>query len=453
MQRARYINEAFVILGLLILSLVGCQKDPAIKGKVIDNFNQPLKGVAISIEGMQFTATTDEKGEYSIPYVPGKIKINYNISRYKSERLELDIATKEQIPAKTITLFKYPPTEICIKGENDYVKLKPAKIIENKDGGRQFLLSGEINFTSGPISIMSEKPKATYVVFGRASMAELPIALPIVKDIFGNVLDTKKAITGFSENKSEQFSVINPTPGDCFILIPVFRRLDNLFLPEKKLPAYILVYQPDASARSELVEKYSAAMAQKEMQNKKAEEARRQREEAKRLEDERLKEEQRLARENAQKNQNARTYWEEGERNYKKRNYELAMEYYQKVIQSGASDIFVLRDTHNSMAWIYATCQNANFRNGQKAIKHAQASLEFWEKARLKIDRQKYYKFLSETLDTLAAAYAEAGQFEQASVTQEKATDNAVLAHAPASLVTKYRNRLNLYQKRLTYTE
>ena len=53
-------------------------------------------------------------------------------------------------------------------------------------------------------------------------------------------------------------------------------------------------------------------------------------------------------------------------------------------------------------AWFRATCPNASFRNGQQAVKDAKAacSIMIWK------DEQ--------TIDTLAAAYAETGDFNSA---------------------------------------
>jgi tetratricopeptide (TPR) repeat protein len=53
-------------------------------------------------------------------------------------------------------------------------------------------------------------------------------------------------------------------------------------------------------------------------------------------------------------------------------------------------------------AWFYSTCQNASFRNGQQAIKDAKAacSIMIWKDENM--------------IDTLAAAYAEIGDFNSA---------------------------------------
>ena len=62
---------------------------------------------------------------------------------------------------------------------------------------------------------------------------------------------------------------------------------------------------------------------------------------------------------------------------------------------------------YNGLAWLLATCPDARYRNGAKAVELAQEALE--------LNRSACW------LDTLAAGYAEAGKFEDAITTQEKA--------------------------------
>ena len=84
----------------------------------------------------------------------------------------------------------------------------------------------------------------------------------------------------------------------------------------------------------------------------------------------------------------------------------------------------------NNLAWLLATIPDPALRDGTKAVKVAQA-----------IATTTGYRDPS-VLDTLAAAYAEAGQFEQAVTTAQKALS---LSASPA-LTAQINERLRLYQ-------
>ncbi len=89
-------------------------------------------------------------------------------------------------------------------------------------------------------------------------------------------------------------------------------------------------------------------------------------------------------------------------------------------------------DVRNALAWLRATCPDPLYRNGREAIRLAR-----------ELCRQTNYKNPS-YLDTLAAAYAEIGEFEVAAKTQQKLIDAVRAANrdAPPDWV----ERLNLYQ-------
>lgn len=79
-------------------------------------------------------------------------------------------------------------------------------------------------------------------------------------------------------------------------------------------------------------------------------------------------------------------------------------------------------------AWLLATCPDARYRDGVNAVQGAERALEFG------------YGELHVALDTLAAAQASNGQFEEAVDTVEKA-----LKVAPYDARAAYRARLRLY--------
>lgn len=89
-------------------------------------------------------------------------------------------------------------------------------------------------------------------------------------------------------------------------------------------------------------------------------------------------------------------------------------------------------EPHNNLAWIMATCWNADYRDAEAALKHAQRAVE------LLPDQP-------DPLDTLAAAQAESGQWEAAVATQEKVV--AMQAKAgQSSALEQAQQRLSYYK-------
>lgn len=93
---------------------------------------------------------------------------------------------------------------------------------------------------------------------------------------------------------------------------------------------------------------------------------------------------------------------------------------------------------YNNLAWLWATCPDARFRDGKKAVVSATRSCElsYWKEAN--------------NLDTLAASYAEAGDFEAAARCQKKAID---LAPKNEATLKSFQHRLELYGDREPYRE
>lgn len=89
-----------------------------------------------------------------------------------------------------------------------------------------------------------------------------------------------------------------------------------------------------------------------------------------------------------------------------------------------------------AFARLRATCPDAKHRNGQQAVEYATKACELtaWKDSR--------------SLDTLAAAYAEAGDFDKAVEWQKKGMDLA-----PAVWKADFETRLKLYQEKKPYRE
>jgi tetratricopeptide (TPR) repeat protein len=128
------------------------------------------------------------------------------------------------------------------------------------------------------------------------------------------------------------------------------------------------------------------------------------------------------------------TYGLRGEARERKGKPDGAIADYTKAIEVDPRYVF----SYNTLAWLYATTPNDSFRNGKKAVEFALKASELTKEKNPSV------------LDTLAAAYAEAGDFDQAINWENKALSFPKFdeSHGKAA-----RQRLKLYQERKPYRE
>jgi Flp pilus assembly protein TadD len=113
-----------------------------------------------------------------------------------------------------------------------------------------------------------------------------------------------------------------------------------------------------------------------------------------------------------------------------------AVAQWREMLRLQPDDIVAL----NALAWIEATSGDSRFRNGKEAVALAQKAVQ------LLPDKSP------DLLDTLAAAYAENGQFAEAAATASAAVKLAETAQNN-DLAEKLRARIRCYESKTPYRE
>jgi tetratricopeptide (TPR) repeat protein len=112
-----------------------------------------------------------------------------------------------------------------------------------------------------------------------------------------------------------------------------------------------------------------------------------------------------------------------------KRSYDRAITDFGEAIRLNPNDV----DVYSELAWIQATCPDAQYRDGQKAFENASRAYQ--------LDGGKHWR----SLNALAAAYAENGDFAAARNWQAKAIELA--PNGTFKIKDKCRYRLEFYNK------
>ena len=115
---------------------------------------------------------------------------------------------------------------------------------------------------------------------------------------------------------------------------------------------------------------------------------------------------------------------------------------YDKAIAGCGEALKIDRDSiaaHKNIAWIRATCPDPKYRDGKAAVESATRACEItrWKNAL--------------TLDALAAALAEAGNFEAAVIREQEAL--RLLGKGQEHLRQQYESRLALYRAKTPYRD
>jgi tetratricopeptide (TPR) repeat protein len=120
--------------------------------------------------------------------------------------------------------------------------------------------------------------------------------------------------------------------------------------------------------------------------------------------------------------------------------YDLAVADLQKAVELDPEGVYHY-EAHNGLAWLLCTCNEDRIRDGEKAVKIA-------------LQACKFCKYENEDIvDTLAAAYAETGDFKSAVEWQQKAIEKADPERDRTDKIRGFYKRLQLYKEGIAYRE
>jgi tetratricopeptide (TPR) repeat protein len=118
--------------------------------------------------------------------------------------------------------------------------------------------------------------------------------------------------------------------------------------------------------------------------------------------------------------------------------YDKAIADYNQALAVDPKDVAAC----NALAWLHATCPDEKYRNGKKAFENANKAYQ--------LDGGKSWGYI----DTLAAAYAESGDFEKAAEWEAKAIEMAATdKSAKDKDKVEASSRLEIYKAKKPYRE
>ncbi len=134
-----------VIFAITVFCSTSFSKQGTLTGQVVDGFDKVVKDVEVEIKGTEFAAKTDENGQYSIGFNPGKIVISFRKKGYAKQTSSLNIRETSVTPMPILTLWKYPESGgVFLIRMEDYKKFEYATFnSERDDDSISFYVKGE----------------------------------------------------------------------------------------------------------------------------------------------------------------------------------------------------------------------------------------------------------------------------------------------------------------------
>jgi len=124
-------------------------------------------------------------------------------------------------------------------------------------------------------------------------------------------------------------------------------------------------------------------------------------------------------------------------------NYVQSLKDFNKAVELAPKDA----GAYNAIAWFLATCTDSKCRDGKKAVQYAEKAVL------LSGDIKRNVNTKAAIYNTLAASYAEAGDFNQAVLMESKALDLYKPANAGDKTKDRYKKLIEAYRNKQTYIQ
>lgn len=169
------------VVGAIATLLVACSKDPAVTGRVVDIYGNPIADATVRIDSTSLSAKTDSQGNYEIAYVPGNFVLVFEKALYGPYKLPMSVTEKTMIPAQAVTLKPRPegPGVYAINPQGgNLIPLTPTQVEKSTfQPGRRFdrVLTLTGNFPDKIVKVPLPKGEALY--FAVSSLGNLGLYL------------------------------------------------------------------------------------------------------------------------------------------------------------------------------------------------------------------------------------------------------------------------------------
>ncbi len=124
-------------------------------------------------------------------------------------------------------------------------------------------------------------------------------------------------------------------------------------------------------------------------------------------------------------------------------NYDQSLKDFDKAIELAPKDA----GAYSAVAWFYATCRDPKYRDGKKAVQYAEKAVLLSEHIKRNVNTK------AAIYNTLAASYAEVGDFNQAVLMESKALDLYRPANAGDKTNDRHKKLIEAYKNKETYIQ